>query len=336
MFSIAKVFVEGILSMYLPDEDKIYFKATKEHLHEVISSYANGNYRSAVVMLYSVVLADILLKLKELVDIYQDKKAQSILNTINPLLKNNDISEMMKWETELIKLVKDRTQILSLEGCQHFDYLKKVRNSAAHPSMDDNYELISPTKYETIALIENAINDVLSKPSILIDNIVGRLTDDLDYRRDAFYEKNKEFAEYLNKYYFCHLNENQKWKLFKNLWKFCFCKENDEKCNENRVINTDALVILSNSLTENFLITHWDENEFSIANNSKCIAALGIYLSNIQYLYDRLPVDIKTLIDHWFDKSLSAKFIAYWKYKTADEHFSDLRVRISAERIFKG
>ncbi|MCQ2381343.1 MAG: hypothetical protein MJ032_03260, partial [Acidaminococcaceae bacterium] len=195
-----------------------------------------------------------------------------------------------------------------------------------------NYELISPTKYETIALIENAINDVLSKPSILIDNIVSRLTDDLDYRKDAFYEKDKEFAEYLNKYYFSHLNEKQKWKLFKNLWKFCFCKENDEKCNINREINTKALVVL----TENFLITHWEENEFSIANNDRCTIAFAKYLSNIQYLYNRLPMNIKTLIDHLFDRSLSIKFIAYWKYKTADEHFSDLRVRISAERIFKG
>ncbi len=55
--------------IYLPDSDSIYFAKTKEYFNEVISSYANGNYRSAVVMLYSVAVCDLLFKLKELCDI---------------------------------------------------------------------------------------------------------------------------------------------------------------------------------------------------------------------------------------------------------------------------
>ena len=63
---------EGDLSMvYLPDSEDIYFAKTKEYFSEVISNYASGNYRSAVVMLYSVAICDLLFKLKELCDMYK-------------------------------------------------------------------------------------------------------------------------------------------------------------------------------------------------------------------------------------------------------------------------
>ena len=48
--------------VYLPDSEDIYFAKTKEYFSEVISNYASGNYRSAVVMLYSVAICDLLFK----------------------------------------------------------------------------------------------------------------------------------------------------------------------------------------------------------------------------------------------------------------------------------
>ena len=40
------------MSIYIPETNEIYFAKTKEYFNEVLSSYSNGNYRSAVVMLY--------------------------------------------------------------------------------------------------------------------------------------------------------------------------------------------------------------------------------------------------------------------------------------------
>ena len=45
---------------------KIYSPKSREYFKEVISSYVNGNYRSAIVMLYSVCICDLLFKLQEL------------------------------------------------------------------------------------------------------------------------------------------------------------------------------------------------------------------------------------------------------------------------------
>ena len=67
------------MSVFIPEEENIYFPKTREYFKEVISSYSNGNYRSAIVMLYSVVICDMLFKLKELKDMYNDTVASSLL-----------------------------------------------------------------------------------------------------------------------------------------------------------------------------------------------------------------------------------------------------------------
>ena len=41
------------MSIYFPESEEIYFKKTREYFKEVVSSYSNENYRSAIVMLYS-------------------------------------------------------------------------------------------------------------------------------------------------------------------------------------------------------------------------------------------------------------------------------------------
>lgn len=43
---------ELAMQLYLQDEERIYFPQTRKYLQEVLNSFAIGNYRSAVVMLY--------------------------------------------------------------------------------------------------------------------------------------------------------------------------------------------------------------------------------------------------------------------------------------------
>ena len=43
------------MKLYLVNAENIYFKQIKDYFREIISSYDNGNYRSAMVMLYSTI-----------------------------------------------------------------------------------------------------------------------------------------------------------------------------------------------------------------------------------------------------------------------------------------
>jgi len=65
--------------------ERIQNSKTKECFKEVVSSYTMENYRSAVVMLYSVVIADLIYKMQDLGDLYNDEKADNILTEIKTM-----------------------------------------------------------------------------------------------------------------------------------------------------------------------------------------------------------------------------------------------------------
>ena len=64
------------------NENNIYSSKTRNYFKEVISSYNNENFRSAIVMLYSTVISDLIIKLQELRDTDGDKTAETILSQI--------------------------------------------------------------------------------------------------------------------------------------------------------------------------------------------------------------------------------------------------------------
>jgi len=78
--------------------EQISDQRTKDYFQEVLGSFINGNYRSAVVMLWSVVVADFVYKLQALRDLYQDPTAIAILDAIEakqqriPLVPNGSLS----------------------------------------------------------------------------------------------------------------------------------------------------------------------------------------------------------------------------------------------------
>lgn len=91
---------------------QIFDTRTKEYFSEVLSCYSAGNHRSAVVMLWSVVVCDLLFKLQRLVDLYGDGKAKKILAEIGQMQRDNERSPM--WETRLVESVAEQTQLLDI------------------------------------------------------------------------------------------------------------------------------------------------------------------------------------------------------------------------------
>src|SRR4051794_15485909 len=90
--------------------ERISDHRTKQYFGEVYSSYAHSNYRSAVVMLWSVVVCDILFKLDHLRTLYSDPTADKILTEIEDLRRRNPKSP--EWEWELVEKIQDRTHLL--------------------------------------------------------------------------------------------------------------------------------------------------------------------------------------------------------------------------------
>lgn len=314
------------MAIYFPEMEDIYFEKTKAYFQEVVSSYSNGNYRSAIVMLYSVAICDMLFKLQELKDMFNDSVADEILEDVDKSRNEHDNKSKSRWEKEFVDNVYKRTKLLDLEAYTNLNHLYDYRNFSAHPALNENYELIAPSKETTIACIKNTLKDILVKPPIFIKNIVDTLTEDLKEKKDIYENENDKLKIYLNNKYFSKMPSSMKIATIKAFWKFCFCLPANEDCLNNLTINRKALSILISSF-EKETISYIKENKqfFSVSANDKCLLNLVVLLSQHPFIYDELNSDSQLQIDALLDRDLQANAVAWFKYKNASSHLSFLR-----------
>lgn len=313
------------MAIYIPESDGIYFSKTREYFEEVLSSYANGNYRSAIVMLYSIAICDILFKLQELRDMFNDPVADEILREVDKMRNANDNKSKSRWEKELVDNVHNKTKLLDLEAYTNLNHLYDHRNFSAHPALNENYELITPSKEITIAHIKNTLTNILIKPPIFIKNIVNALTEDLKEKRDLYRGKRDELAIYLNNKYYKKMPESMKLTTIKALWKFCFCLPENKDCMENLSINRHALSILLESLPAQAIeyIKH-NAQLFSVATNEQCVWNLMLLIARCPRIYPVLDSDTKLQIDGMIEKEPKAQIICWFKYGSPQEHIQSL------------
>ena len=315
------------MTIMIREADDIYFSRTREYFKEVLSSYANGNYRSAIVMLYSIAICDILYKLEELRDMYNDGNAKNILKEVETIRKDNSQYSKSAWEKELIDKVRDKTNLLDLEAYTHLNHLYDYRNFSAHPALNDDYELLSPSSEIVIACIKNTLIDILIKPPIFLKEVFTLLRDDLDDKIDLYKNNRKELETYLNNRYYYRMPQGMKIKTFKKLWKFCFKLADDENCKKNRLINRYALEILVNDSTLNSLIeTEIKQNEsyYTVDFDEDCIQQLIMFLSKNPYIFKCLGEDCKIKINNQIDKDGTSRAISWFKYDSLQQHIADL------------
>ncbi len=224
--------------------EKVNNENTKEYLREVISSYNNGSYRSAIVVLYTTVIYDLLQKLVVLRDIYNEDGAKDILNDIKKQQKANPKSPI--WETNLIENVKKRTNLISAVEMEELLYLKAERNYAVHPivnidneNINKQLELKMITKETAKDLIRKAFEIVFLKDVIIAKKFIEDFCSNLAH----FYDRVETdgLKDFLNNRYFRRMTQESKDQLFSSLWKLVFVI-NDTECNKNRESNYWGLV----------------------------------------------------------------------------------------------
>ena len=314
------------MAIYIPEAEEIYFSKTKEYFEVVLSSYASGNYRSAIVMLYSIAICDILFKLQELKDMFNDSVADGILQEVDKMRNDHDNKSKSRWEKELLDNVFKKTKLLDLEAYTNLNHLYDHRNFSAHPALNENYELIMPSKETTIAHIKNTLNNILIKPPIFIKNIVDTLTEDLKDKGEIYRERYEELSVYLNNRYYGKMPESMKLTTLKAFWKFCFCSPENEDCMSNLRINRMALEALIDSFPkEAYAYIKNNGHLFSVSVNKKCTLCLVLMLSRHPDIYNILSSETKLQVDSMIEENTSAKLISWFKFTTPKEHIQSLQ-----------
>lgn len=226
-----------MLNKIKKDIENIKIESSRNYFREVVSSYENENYRSAIVVLYTICLSDLLYKLKEVVDLDEDIKAKNILNQIIEKQQNGD-----KWETELATNMLNNAHFFDDSSFKLFNHLRELRNLCAHPSFDKEWNLIHPSKEQVLAQMRTALDIILMKPSFYIDNIVDKLSNDLADKQYYLLNTNI-FDRYVKRRYLNHLSNELYVRIFGVFWKFVF-RLDDKNCKENRDINTLLLKLM--------------------------------------------------------------------------------------------
>ena len=297
---------------------QIFDARTKEYFSEVLSCYAAGNYRSSVVMLWSVAVCDLLFKLQNLVDLYGDAKAKDILADIGKLQQDNERSPI--WETKLVESVAEQTQLLDIAERENLLHLQRQRHLAAHPVVNANFQLHRPNRETARALIRNTLDGVLTKAPILSKQIVNELVGDLELASGILID-DKRLKAYLESKYYNRFNPEVEKAVFKALWKFAF-RLTDERCDKNRAINYSALRLLYGRNPAQFRgQIEADRDYFStIATCGAPIVCLIHFLSREAQLYGLLADHAKAAIQHAAESDTSARCLAWFTAASLQEH----------------
>lgn len=301
---------------------KIFSTNTSEYFEEVYSSYIHGNYRSAVVMLWSVVILDIVQKLQSLKDSYEDKVAISILNEIDKL--NARERKSSAWELTIVQSVCDQTDLIEDSEYKNLEYLQQQRHLSAHPVIRSGVKLYVPNKDTTRALIRNALEIVLIKPPVYTDRILETVLADLS-ENGASFANLEELRPYIQYRYLNRTTVESRLKLFEKFWKFVMHLENTD-CDTNRIQNLRFLILLAweNPTEIERQITGKIDFYSGIKNEDKLIRCLIAFLIRVPKVYALLNNDTKILVNLGIDKEMEFCISSTYNKESLIEHYDYL------------
>lgn len=305
--------------------ENIYNEKTKNYFEEVLSSYNNKNYRSAIVMLYSVVIYDIIAKIKELDEIYTQEWAKKTIKEINTQRKAAPKSP--EWEKLLLEKIKQQNDFLSLSIVEEIQHLREIRNQCAHPAMDNNDELFTPSRYEADALIYRMLKEVLTIPAMFTNKITDYITEQISkiagYSDFKWKDKNQLSKSFLK--YFKRMNDAVFVKVFKDMWKLTFFTSNEE-CNKNRFSNMLFLDIMLRERHTVIIDAMESQKEYfnKISSDAKVNQYLSILIYRNNYLLSLLDDTTKSFIKNSKYEISDVRLFAWFAFDTKEKYIDNL------------
>ena len=314
--------------------DSIHYGKTKEYFKEVLSSYHNGNYRSAVVMLWSVAVCDIVYKLQSLIDLYDDASAKAIIAELSKMQEHDQKSAA--WELKLIDDVNDKTHLLDSSEYENLRYLQKQRHLSAHPVLNRERELHSPNKETVRSLLRNTLSDLLTRPPFYTQHILKELLGDIAESREMLNDRAK-VKKYVVSRYFDRTTPSVELNIFRSLWKIVF-RLDDELCEKNRLINLHVLEVVTarnkSALSDTI---KGDVDYYSNVSNSKSsLQYMTFFLSNNPELFEVLSDAARLKVEHCIADDEVGKTIGWFVKENIFKHGDDVEEWIKKDKpVFK-
>ncbi len=198
---------------------QIYDARTKAYMDDVLKCHSIGAYRAAIVMLWTVAVADLVFKLEQLAQAYADPIAQQILTNIRAQQQANPNSPA--WEADMVTEVRNRTQMLEAHDHANLVALQRHRHLCAHPVLGAALTLFEPNPETSRAHIRNVLDGVLTKPPVYGRRVFDDFTNDVIQLAPALPQYD-QLKRYLEAKYFPHFRSEIEDYVFRNLWRITF------------------------------------------------------------------------------------------------------------------
>ena len=308
-------------NVYSVDEEirNIYSQKTRDNFEEVQSSYAIGNYRSAVVMLWSVVVCDTLYKLQDAIDLFNDEVAEGIVSEIKDMQKADRRNSA--WEEKLLTLVRERTDLLSSGEYENLLSIKQCRHLSAHPVIDSSYDLYKPTMEFTRAHIRNALECLLTKSGFHTKKTVDYMLVEIENHKTLLNSKDK-MSSFLKSRYFKKIGTQGKEAVFRSLWKVVFSVLNP-RATANREANYNAIWALFEYDEVSCIEAIRKEPQFysKISPEIENLTCLLRILTTFPNIYIELNDDAKEVIKNAIDTNIQARLLSTFLYEDIDSYY---------------
>lgn len=309
---------------------------TREYMDEVLSCYYSKNYRSVIVMLYSVVICDLIFKLQRMVDIYNDNVSNRILSEIEKLQTDNPTSPF--WENTLRDELVQNHRIISTAEASHIEALQKERHLCAHPVIKNSAELHKPNPASVYAHIITALDEILTRPVLLENSLLELILDDIAAQRKIL-RKADEFLLYIREKFLEKIKSPEiEQRLIINLWKIVF-KLTNEDAKKNRKINLLLLNELCNR-NENSLKNVILKNAEKLSANVNIsdldtLSSFVTFLNSHVYLYECLTKPFKITLEAQIDKYSIIKNISFFLHDDLKVFYEELLMTVAEDDEWK-
>ncbi|UKI56694.1 MAG: hypothetical protein L6V90_06130 [Treponema succinifaciens] len=110
-------------------------------------------------------------KLKEMKEVFNDEKAINLLSDVENLRLHG--KNYTDWEDNLIEKIKIQ-KIYDFDDIMNLSHLKEKRNLAAHPTLNNEYDLYRPTQEETLFFIKSMYKIFLLNLLFFCDDIIRK------------------------------------------------------------------------------------------------------------------------------------------------------------------
>lgn len=312
--------------------------ATRYYFREVYSSYINGNYRAAVVSLWSVLVCDAVYKTQKLFELTGDAWAEKKLAAIEKLQQDN--SKSSEWELDLFEGFYTNKKFIGIGEISNIRDIQKKRHLCAHPVLSEDYALYTPIKESVKSMILNALDDFLIRNNYYGKDVFPLLRDTLK-ENSEYYSELKNIKPLINKY--CHrLTSSAIYQVFKNFYKFSF-RLDDEDAVKYRRLNRSACSHLYREVMKNAPLIQKMKEEIDFFENisfkTNTLTFLFYFLSFNRGVYDLFSEELRNRLEAYRDKETEddvfygLKIASIFSFKKPDDYFDFLMEALTDNQI---